>query len=76
MLMRMLWTTQVSDPVKLCGEEAKQMATIAFFAKFLFTAQRVQLVVMSLGPGEEIGLETHGGFASKVANHCWMRSVP
>jgi len=30
-----------------------------FFREVLFTAQRVQLVVMSLGPGEEIGLETH-----------------
>ena len=30
-----------------------------FFREVLFTAQRVQLVVMSLAPGEEIGLETH-----------------
>ena len=30
-----------------------------FFREVLFTAPRVQLVVMSLGPGEEIGLETH-----------------
>ena len=30
-----------------------------FFREVLFTAQNVQLVVMSLGPGEEIGLETH-----------------
>jgi len=30
-----------------------------FFREVLFTAQRVQLVVMSLGPCEEIGLETH-----------------
>ena len=30
-----------------------------FFREVLFTAQHVQLVVMSLGPGEEIGLETH-----------------
>lgn len=30
-----------------------------FFREVLFTATRVQLVVMSLGPGEEIGLETH-----------------
>ncbi|HXC70350.1 MAG TPA: cupin domain-containing protein [Pyrinomonadaceae bacterium] len=30
-----------------------------FFREVLFTAQRVQLVVMSLRPGEEIGLETH-----------------
>ena len=30
-----------------------------FFREVLFTAQRVQLVVMSLAPGEEIGMETH-----------------
>ncbi len=30
-----------------------------FFREVLFTAQRVQLVVMSLAPGEDIGLETH-----------------
>ena len=30
-----------------------------FFREVLFTAQRIQLVVMSLAPGEEIGLETH-----------------
>jgi len=30
-----------------------------FFREVLFTAQRMQLVVMSLAPGEEIGLETH-----------------
>jgi len=30
-----------------------------FFREVLFTAQNVQLVVMSLEPGEEIGLETH-----------------
>lgn len=30
-----------------------------FFREVLFTAGSVQLVVMSLGPGEEIGLETH-----------------
>ena len=29
------------------------------FREVLFTAPRVQLVVMALGPGEEIGLETH-----------------
>ena len=28
-------------------------------ARVLFTAERIQLVVMSLGPGEDIGLETH-----------------
>jgi len=30
-----------------------------FFREVLFTAPHVQLVVMSLAPGEEIGLETH-----------------
>ena len=30
-----------------------------FFREVLFTASHVQLVVMSLAPGEEIGLETH-----------------
>ena len=30
-----------------------------FFREVLFTAPRVQLVVMSLAPGEDIGLETH-----------------
>jgi len=30
-----------------------------FFREVLFTAQRIQLVVMSLRPGEKIGLETH-----------------
>lgn len=30
-----------------------------FFREVLFTATHVQLVVMSLRPGEEIGLETH-----------------
>jgi mannose-6-phosphate isomerase-like protein (cupin superfamily) len=29
------------------------------FREVLFTASRVQLVVMSLAPGEDIGLETH-----------------
>ena len=30
-----------------------------FFREVLFTANDVQLVVMSLAPGEEIGMETH-----------------
>lgn len=30
-----------------------------FFREVLFTASNMQLVVMSLAPGEEIGLETH-----------------
>jgi mannose-6-phosphate isomerase-like protein (cupin superfamily) len=30
-----------------------------YFREVLFTASRVQLVVMSLRPGEDIGLETH-----------------
>jgi mannose-6-phosphate isomerase-like protein (cupin superfamily) len=29
------------------------------FREVLFTAPRIQLVVMSLAPGEDIGLETH-----------------
>ncbi|MEO8286292.1 MAG: cupin domain-containing protein [Chloroflexota bacterium] len=29
------------------------------FREVLFTASRIQLVVMSLAPGEDIGLETH-----------------
>jgi mannose-6-phosphate isomerase-like protein (cupin superfamily) len=29
------------------------------FRKVLFTSDKIQLVVMSLGPGVEIGLETH-----------------
>lgn len=33
----------------------------SFFREVLFTAPHVQLVVMSLAPGEEIGLETHDG---------------
>ncbi len=32
-----------------------------FFRKVLFSADRSQLVVMSLRPGEEIGLEVHDG---------------
>jgi mannose-6-phosphate isomerase-like protein (cupin superfamily) len=31
------------------------------FRAVLFTGPHAQLVVMSLGPGEEIGLETHDG---------------
>ena len=30
-----------------------------YFREVLFTAEHMQLVVMSLGPGEDIGLETH-----------------
>ena len=30
-----------------------------FFREVLFTAPHIQLVVMSLAPGEDIGLETH-----------------
>lgn len=33
----------------------------SYFREVLFTASHVQLVVMSLAPGEEIGLETHDG---------------
>lgn len=32
-----------------------------FFRKVLYTADKSQVVVMSLGPGEEIGLEVHDG---------------
>ncbi|MEO8349423.1 MAG: cupin domain-containing protein [Acidobacteriota bacterium] len=31
----------------------------AYFRRVLFTDARIQLVVMALRPGEEIGLETH-----------------
>lgn len=31
------------------------------FRKVVYTAQHCQLVLMSLRPGEEIGLETHKG---------------
>lgn len=31
-----------------------------YFRKVLFTASHTQLVLMSLKPGEDIGLETHG----------------
>ena len=30
-----------------------------YFREVLFTGSRIQLVVMSLAPGEDIGLETH-----------------
>jgi mannose-6-phosphate isomerase-like protein (cupin superfamily) len=32
-----------------------------YFRQVLYTGPHAQLVVMSLGPGEEIGLETHKG---------------
>lgn len=32
----------------------------AYFREVLFTGQHSQLVVMSLKPGEDIGMETHG----------------
>jgi mannose-6-phosphate isomerase-like protein (cupin superfamily) len=38
------------------GEETKNNT---FFRKVLYTGTHCQLVVMSLKPGEEIGLETH-----------------
>ena len=31
------------------------------YRRVLFTGDRMQLVLMTLQPGEEIGLETHGG---------------
>jgi hypothetical protein len=30
-----------------------------YFREVLFTCRHIQLVVMSLAPGEDIGLETH-----------------
>ena len=33
----------------------------SFFRKVLFTGKHAQLVVMSLDPGEEIGMEVHAG---------------
>ena len=33
----------------------------SYFREVLFTGPNSQLVVMALGPGEEIGLETHEG---------------
>lgn len=42
--------------------EAKQAAKDnTFFRKVLFTAEKSQLVLMSLLPGEEIGTEIHDG---------------
>ena len=42
--------------------EAKESAKHnTFFRRVLFTAEKSQLVVMSLRPGEEIGMETHDG---------------
>lgn len=38
--------------------EAKTLAN-EFFREVLYTGKYAQLVVMSLGPSEEIGLETH-----------------
>ena len=32
-----------------------------YFRQVLYTASKIQLVVMSLKPGEDIGLETHHG---------------
>ena len=32
-----------------------------YFREVLYTASKIQLVVMSLKPGEDIGLETHHG---------------
>jgi mannose-6-phosphate isomerase-like protein (cupin superfamily) len=47
------------EPLVLEAKEAAKHNT--FFRKVLFTAQKSQLVVMSLLPGEEIGLEIHDG---------------
>lgn len=60
------------DFFKLLSEELKEDITDGFhtnieketiknnnFRKVLFTSEKIQLVVMSLGPGQDIGLETH-----------------
>jgi mannose-6-phosphate isomerase-like protein (cupin superfamily) len=41
------------------GAIEKQTLENTFFRQVLFTAQHTQLVVMCLGPGEEIGDEVH-----------------
>jgi mannose-6-phosphate isomerase-like protein (cupin superfamily) len=38
----------------------KKTLSNAYFREVLFTAPHMQLVLMALRPGEEIGLETHG----------------
>ena len=47
------------EPRILDAKEAAKRNS--FFRKVLFTAEKSQLVVMSLLPGEEIGTETHIG---------------
>ncbi len=42
------------------GPIEKQTVENEFFRKVLFTGRHVQLVVMCLQPGEEIGNEVHG----------------
>lgn len=44
----------------LINIEEKSLAN-EYFREVLFTGPHSQLVVMSLAPGEEIGLETHDG---------------
>src|SRR4030066_1254385 len=44
----------------LTNIEKKSLAN-AYFREVLFTGTHSQLVVMSLKPGEDIGMETHGG---------------
>ncbi len=45
-------------PGYLVNIEKKSIAN-SYFREILFTGPRSQLVVMSLAPGEEIGMETH-----------------
>lgn len=47
------------EPRVLDAKESAKRNT--FFRKVLFTADKSQLVVMSLLPGEEIGMEIHNG---------------
>ena len=41
------------------GDIEKDTLDNGFFRKVLFTGAQIQLTVMSLGPGEEVGLEMH-----------------
>lgn len=44
---------------KFIGNIEKLTAENEFFRKVIFTGQHTQLVLMSLKPGEEIGMEVH-----------------
>ena len=50
----------------LTNIEKKSLAN-AYFREVLFTGAHSQLVVMSLKPGEDIGMETHGPATSSYA---------